>query len=54
MTRIQERWRQHYESVPETLRALRDVETVLSVFNTNIDAVLELEEGTGGVNLIIE
>lgn len=39
MTTIQEQWREHYVPVPETLRSLQDIETVLSVFNTNIDAV---------------
>jgi ADP-dependent phosphofructokinase/glucokinase len=39
MSQIQERWQQHYAAVPETIRALQDIETVLSVFNTNIDAV---------------
>lgn len=39
MSGIQEHWRQHYAAVPGSLRSLQDIETVLSVFNTNIDAV---------------
>jgi ADP-dependent phosphofructokinase/glucokinase len=39
MSDIQAQWREHYATVPTTLAALQDVETVLSVFNTNIDAV---------------
>ena len=42
MSRIQEQWREHYAAVPETLRSLQDIETVLSVFNTNIDAVKKI------------
>ena len=39
MNSIQEQWLEHYASVPRTLRSLQDIKTVLSVFNTNIDAV---------------
>ena len=39
MSDIQAAWRRHYATVPATLQALRDVAAVISVFNTNIDAV---------------
>jgi ADP-dependent phosphofructokinase/glucokinase len=39
MTSIQRRWQEHYAAVPDTLARLQDVRTILSVFNTNIDAV---------------
>ena len=39
MSKVQDQWQEHYAAVPETLRSLREVETVVSVFNTNIDAV---------------
>ncbi len=39
MNDIQTAWQRHYATVPATLAALRDVEAVISVFNTNIDAV---------------
>ncbi len=39
MSDIQAAWQRHYATVPSTLASLRDIETVVSVFNTNIDAV---------------
>ncbi|MBD3219734.1 hypothetical protein GF314_00705 [bacterium] len=39
MSSIQEHWRGHYAGVPATLASLQGIESVLSVFNTNIDAV---------------
>ena len=39
MNRIEEQWLVNYEDVPETLRSLKSIDTILSVFNVNIDAV---------------
>jgi len=39
MSEIQAAWQRHYATVPATLAALGEVDTVVSVFNTNIDAV---------------
>jgi ADP-dependent phosphofructokinase/glucokinase len=39
MSDFQTSWQDHYATVPQTLAALRDVPAVVSVFNTNIDAV---------------
>jgi len=39
------RWLENYESVPRCLASLQDVETVISVFNANIDAVRKINPG---------
>ena len=39
MSDIQTAWQRHYAAVPQTLARLREVPAVVSVFNTNIDAV---------------
>jgi len=40
---LQSRWLENYRSVPETLASLREVGSVLSGFNANIDAVRKIK-----------
>jgi ADP-dependent phosphofructokinase/glucokinase len=42
MTDLYARWLENYETAAESLAALQDVETVVSVFNANIDAVRKI------------
>lgn len=42
MSDLINRWLENYRPVPDILASLRDVDTVLSVFNANIDAVRKI------------